>query len=240
MNITGPFRRRIARLAGVVLATAVVAGMGFGVSGQTGEDVDLTLVLAVDCSWSVDAGEFTLQMQGIADAVSSPEVLTAIQAGPNGRIAISVLQWSALNTQQVVVPWMVVGDEASALQLARSIALAPRLVNEGATSITSAIDAGLILQMSSPYRTSRRIIDVSGDGTNNNGGLPDAARDRAVSRGIVVNGLAIMNEVFYLDTYFENHVAGGTGSFVMKAADYTDFSIAIHRKLLREITLPTT
>jgi hypothetical protein len=222
-----------------MLAVLVVVATALALSAQTDDEVDLNLVLAVDCSWSVDSGEFALQMQGVAEAIGSPEVLTAIEAGPNRRVAIAVLQWSAVNTQQVVVPWTIVADAASAAQLAREIALAPRLVNEGATSITSAIDAGLILHMSAPYRTQRRVIDISGDGVNNNGGAPDGARDRAVRRGIVINGLAILNEVFYLDTYYKNHVIGGSGAFVMHAEDYEAFRQAIKRKLLRELTMPT-
>lgn len=225
----------LAMLAALVLAALLPAGS----SAEGEREVDLNLVLAVDCSWSVDAGEYLLQMQGLADALRSPDVLTAIQSGRRGRIAITVLQWSASAMQQVSVPWTVVEDAASASSLARAVATAPRLITEGATSVSSAIDAAVVMHLTAPQSAERRVIDVSGDGTNNNGSMPDGSRDRAVASGIAINALAILTEISYLDTYFRHHVIGGPDAFVLKADDFGAYHDAIKRKLIREITMPT-
>jgi hypothetical protein len=208
-------------------------------TGQAGTDVDLTLVLAVDCSYSVDDGEFALQMQGLARAFVSHEIAAAIASGPKGRIAVSLVQWSGFNEQRIVVPWMVVANDGSAERLALAIHTAPRLIGPGSTSIGSALDYATRLVLAAPIRGDRAIVDISSDGTNNNGPPPDPLRDRAVLSGVTVNGLVIMSEVFYLDLYFKNHVVGGPDHFVEKADTYADYGEAILRKLVKEISRPT-
>jgi hypothetical protein len=231
-------KRLRARIAIIGLA---LSGLGLTslATGQSGADVDLTLVLAVDCSYSVDDGEFELQMQGLARAFVSHEVAAAIASGAKGRIAVALVQWSGYGEHQAVVPWMVVANDGSAEQFALAIHRAPRLIGPGSTSISSAIDFVTQLTLTSPYRADRAIVDISSDGTNNNGGPVDPARDRAVLAGITVNGLVIMSEVFYLDLYFENHVVGGPDHFVEKADTYADYGEAILRKLVKEISRPT-
>ncbi len=221
-------------IGGIALvATAVLTG------GQARQAVDLTLVLAIDCSYSVNDAEFRQQMEGLARAFRHPDVVAAIMAGPKGRIAVVVMQWSGANVQAVAVPWMLVDGERSASDFAGRIESSGRHIEDGSTSISAAIDAGLVLQLRSPYAGARAVIDISGDGDNNNGGPPDASRDRAVAAGITVNGLVILNDLFYLDRYFENHVAGGAGHFVTVAGSYDDYSDAILLKLLKEISQPT-
>ena len=166
--------------------------------------------------------------------------MAAMFKSPRGVIAVVLVQWSGVGAQSVAVPWRSVANAADAFALAAEIAAAPRLTNGGSTSISSAIDAGVALILSSPYRGSRATIDVSGDGDNNNGAPPDLSRDRAVALGLTVNGLAILNDVFYLDKYYENHVVGGPGHFVITTDDYLDFAGAIRLKLLREIVWPTS
>lgn len=194
-------------------------------------------MLAVDCSDSVDEAEFRLQIEGLAEAFESPDIAQATQAGPNGRIAIAMLEWSDAGNAHTVVPWTLVGDQGSARELAATFR-AVRRVNRGVTSLSGALVASMSLQASLPARTGRRVIDISTDGTNNNGPRPDEIRDRAVDLGIVVNGLTILTDVPYLDAYFANHVKGGKGSFVIKANDYGAYHDAIKRKLLREIAQP--
>jgi Protein of unknown function (DUF1194) len=202
--------------------------------------VDLNLVLAIDCSNSVDAGEFALQVRGLANALSSPQVIEAIAEGPLGAIAVSVVQWSDEESQVVAVPWHIVGDEASARQLAGAVARLERLASGGATSISAMIIFGVALMQKSPTNAPRNVIDIAADGANNNGMRVDLARDLAVAGGIVINGLTIVNEVQYLQFYFRNHVIGGAGAFVELADDYADFERAIRQKLLREIKANVT
>ena len=193
-------------------------------------------MIAVDCSYSVDAGEFELQARGIALAFRTQEVLDAILQGAHGAIAVTVLQWSSQLSQEVAVPWTVVDSRESAFALSVAIEGMPRLTADGATSISAAIAAGIRLFELSPTRGLRRTIDVSGDGRNNNGPALRVARDTAVSRGITLNGLAILNEVQTLHLYFEQQMIGGTGAFVEVANRYSDYPEAMARKLVKEIT----
>lgn len=215
------------------------------VSAQTGTQtgaftVDVAIVLAVDCSWSVDETEYALQMGGLADAFASRDIHDAIAAGANGRIAVTLVQWAASDAQTLVVAWTVVETPEDALLLSARIAATPRVVRDGATSITAAITAGAALHGGRPVRALRQVIDISSDGINNTGGLPEPARDLAAARGITINGLTILNEVPYLHHYFRNHIVAGPGAFVEVADDYADYHRAIHRKLLREIGLPVS
>jgi hypothetical protein len=226
-----------------VFAMLALAGTALGLSsaatGQSGSDVDLTLVLAIDCSYSVDDGEFALQMQGLARAFVTHEVAAAIGSGPRGRIAVAVMQWAGVGEQRLVVPWTIVANDGSAETFALTLNSTARLIGPGSTSISAAIDAAVLATRASPYRGDRGIIDVSSDGTNNNGGPVDPARDRAVFSGITVNGLVIMSEVFYLDHYFKHHVIGGPDNFVERAETYADYGEAILRKLVKEISRPS-
>lgn len=225
------------------VATFALAGAALGLStaatGQSGADVDLTLVLAVDCSYSVDDGEFDLQMQGLARAFISHEVAAAIGSGPRGRIAVAVMQWAGVGEQRLAVPWTIVANDGSAESFALTLNSTSRVVGPGSTSISAAIDGAVLATRTAPYRGDRAIIDVSSDGTNNNGGPVDPARDRAILSGMTVNGLVIMSEVFFLDIYFDNHVVGGPDHFVEKADTYADYGEAILRKLVKEISRPT-
>ncbi len=202
-----------------------------------GHDVDLALVLAIDCSDSVDDGEFRHQLDGIARAFRHPSVIAAIREGSLQRIAVLAIEWSTPNAPVVIVDWSIVDSEAAAAAVARKVERARRLVI-GGTSISAAIDASSALLIAAPLRASRMVIDISSDGTNNTGGRPELARDRAVALGITVNGLVILNEVPYLKFYFENRVIGGPGHFVIDAADYLAYEKAILKKLLREIVRP--
>jgi len=202
--------------------------------------VDVAIVLAVDCSWSVDETEYAQQIGGLADAFASRDVIDAIAAGANGRIAVTLMQWAAPGAQRVVIAWTVIEAPEDALLLSARIAATPRMVGDGATSITAAITSGAGLHNARPVSALRQVIDISSDGINNTGGLPEPARDLAAARGITINGLTILNEVPYLHHYFRNHIIAGPGAFVEVADDYADYHHAIRRKLLREIGLPVS
>jgi hypothetical protein len=201
--------------------------------------VDLTLVLAIDCSYSVDSREFALQIEGMSRAFRDPEVIKAIAEGPLGRIAVSVVQWSDASHQRVAVPWTVIIGEGDAHGLAGRLATLPRLLADGGTSITAMIRFGAKLLNDSPVAGQRQVIDIAADGRNNNGGYPKPVRDDVAEQGITINGLAILNEVPTLGWYFEQNVIVGPGSFVVVANDYAAYADAIKRKLLREIIGPT-
>lgn len=200
-------------------------------------DVDLALILAIDCSFSVDSHEFALQMEGIGQAFMREDVKTAIAQGQRQRIAVSVVQWSDDRNQIVTLPWTVVSGDAEAEELGRILMNMPRQLAEGGTSISAALRFSAPLFNAAPS-AERRVIDVSTDGRNNSGPPVSPMRDRLVAAGITINGLTILNEWPTLDSYFENNVAGGVGYFVIPADDYEDYGEAMFRKLLREITGP--
>jgi hypothetical protein len=199
------------------------------------DKVDLLLVLAVDASGSVDDTRFALQQQGYAAAFRHPRVMAAIQSGPAQAIAVAMLQWTGPALQVRAVPWTRIGDAASAAAFADAIVRAPRALFGGGTSISGAIDAGTALLFESPYEGARRVIDISGDGSNNRGRSVTRARDEAVAAGIGINGLPILALEPDLDRYYEDNVIGGPGAFVIAAARYETFADAILKKLITEI-----
>ena len=200
-------------------------------------EVDMALVLAVDCSFSVDLGEFALQMEGLGQAFRRAEVKHAIALGNLQRIAVSVVQWSDESNQAVVLPWTIIASDDDAELLGERLARMPRTLTEGGTSISSALLYSAALLTKAP-RTTRHVIDVSSDGRNNVGVPVNAVRDRLVAQGITINALTILNEWPTLNIYFQNQVAGGEGHFVIPANDYEAYADAIYRKLLKEITGP--
>jgi Protein of unknown function (DUF1194) len=200
-------------------------------------EVDLALVLAVDCSFSVDAGEFELQMKGLGLAFQRPEVKAAIAHGNLQRIAVTVIEWSDANSQTVVLPWTVIASGEDADRLGEKLKATRRNLAEGGTSISSALLYSAALFASAPS-SPRQVIDISSDGRNNIGAPVAGVRNRLVAQGVTINALAILNEWPTLDSYFAGQVAGGEGHFVIPANDYKAYADAIYRKLVKEITGP--
>ncbi|MEQ8814427.1 MAG: DUF1194 domain-containing protein [Thalassobaculum sp.] len=205
--------------------------------------VDLELVLAVDVSRSMDAHEQALQRAGYVNAFRDAEVLRAIRSGPIGRIAVTYVEWAGAGLQHVVVPWMLVEDAASGDGVSRALEFAPYDARRR-TSISDALLFSAALFQTSGFAGSRRVIDVSGDGPNNQGVAVALARDRVLDQGIVINGLPIMLnprqpsgffDVAELDLYYEDCVIGGFGAFIVTVTDPSEFVSAIRRKLILEI-----
>jgi hypothetical protein len=208
------------------------------------EEVDLELVLAVDVSRSIDDDEFSLQRQGYAEAFTHPSVIQAIQSNPHRRIAVTFIEWAGADFQKVVVPWTVVSDPESGALFAEAIQREPRAF-WGWTSISGAIDYSMRVFANSPHTSTRRVIDISGDGVNNSGRNSADARDEAVAAGVTINGLVIMNDRptpgFFqmpqpaLDDFYRTQVIGGPGAFVIAIDDFSTFAYAIVNKLVKEI-----
>lgn len=200
-------------------------------------EVDLALVLAIDCSYSVDDGEFRLQMEGLGRAFSKDDVRRAIRSGKLGRIAISLFHWSNAANRRIVLPWTILSGGDDTLLVSETILALPRTLAQGGTSISSALLFAQAMLIKGPA-AERRVVDISSDGRNNTGILVSQVRDELVSQGTIINGLAILNEWPTLDKYFEKEVVGGEGHFVIPAGTYEDYADAIHRKLVREIIGP--
>jgi hypothetical protein len=201
--------------------------------------VDLNLVLAVDCSGSVDAREFALQLDGIASAIRDPEVLAAIAAGPHKSIGVSLLLWADPDEPKLTSPWQIIDGTDAAQSFADELAKSNIRIG-GGTGIGVAIGYGISVLKSSPFTSTRNVIDVSGDGEES-WELREPrfkllqARALARDNNVTVNGLAIMQDVKTLDAYYRDNMITGPGAFVERAANYEAFAEAMKRKLLREI-----
>jgi len=204
--------------------------------------VDVELVLAVDVSYSMDMDELAVQREGYAQAIVSKEFLQALKALPNGKVAITYFEWAASNDQKIIIPWRVIDGPETADAVADEILKTP-IRRASRTSISGAIYFAMPLFENNPYPGLRRVIDISGDGANNNGAPVTPARDEAVAKGIVINGLPIMvkdpsystMDIENLDWYYEDCVIGGPGSFVVAIKDREKFKEAIRTKLLLEV-----
>jgi Protein of unknown function (DUF1194) len=206
-------------------------------AAQNHPKVDLALVLALDVSGSVDRAEFALQRDGLAIALQHRRVIEAIARGPEGQIAVAVVQWGGLDEQSVSVPWTIISDHASAARFAQQLVRAPRRYMDGGTHISGLIRFATRFAIGAPVSAARRVIDISGDGIDNVQYSTHGARDGATRVGLTINGLAILNEDAKLDVYYKANVIGGPHAFVMTAQNYQDYAAAILRKLLREIDL---
>jgi hypothetical protein len=206
------------------------------------DDVDLELILAVDVSYSMDPDEQALQREGYVSALTSPEFLTALKAGIHGRIALTYFEWANSNDQKIVLPWRLIDDLGSAEAVAVEIGRAPYR-RAYRTSIAGALMFGSRLFETSGHRGIRRVIDVSGDGTNNEGPLIVPTREAVVANGVTVNGLPIMLkqpqpgsiDIEDLDIYYEDCVIGGPGAFVVPIKEREKFKDAVRTKLVLEV-----
>ncbi|SHF17494.1 Protein of unknown function [Kaistia soli DSM 19436] len=204
--------------------------------------VDVELVLAVDVSRSMDAGERAIQRQGYRDALRHPDVIRAIRSGLNGRIALTYFEWSGPGSENVVVPWSLVEDEEGADAFSAAIGPSQASGRFG-TSISSSLLFAASLFMDNGFAGERQVIDVSGDGPNNVGGPVVPARDAVLARGIVINGLPIVLrpggysafDIADLDGYYRDCVVGGPGAFTIPVTSSDQFETAIRRKLIQEI-----
>ena len=222
----------------MTLAVRIVLGCALIVSGAApalAQAVDLQLVLAVDTSGSVDQTRFMLQKQGYVAAFRNPRVMQAVRSGPRRAIAVTMTQWTGPTQQIQVVPWAMIRDNGSAEAFAAAVDDAPRQLYFGGTSISGAIDHAITLFAQGPFSSGRRIIDISGDGSNNRGRLVNTARDEAVAAGIGINGLPILALEPDLERYYRENVIGGPSAFAIAAKSYDEFAEAILKKLIIEI-----
>ena len=198
--------------------------------------VAIELVLAIDNSTSVDSREFELQRQGTAMAFADPEVIEAIKS-LNGGVAVALFQWGEKVRSRMVLPFTHINNRRTADAFAFRVAVLPRARPSAYTALGHAIIASAKLLEENGFDGARQIIDISGDGRNNNGISPEAARARVVALGITINGLPVMSDDNTLHHYYQSRVVGGPFSFIEPAIDYDAFAIAIKRKLLREFQL---
>lgn len=206
-------------------------------------EVDVQLILAVDVSRSIDEEEAKLQRQGYIDAFSDKHVIDAIMGGPVHRIAVAYVEWAGTGYQQTIIDWTLIDSPEAAQRFADKLAEAPR-----SAEMWTSISAGLLYCTAkfenNGFEGKRKVIDVSGDGRNNAGPDMGSVREAVLAKGIVINGLPVVNDrpnfgrppEKDLDAYYEQNVIGGPGSFMVVAKDFADFARAVRAKLIREIS----
>lgn len=217
-------------------------GADDGADRGGGLKVDVELVLAVDVSWSMDRGEQAIQRDGYTAAFRSDAVQRAIMEGGHGRVAVTYIEWAGMFSQSIVVPWTLIDSKASAEGFAYRLAT-EEPERQRRTSIASALDFIAPLFDHNGFDGVRRIIDLSGDGPNNQGRMVTAARDATIARGITINGLPLMTSsggfgwgsIPDLDRYYTDCVIGGPSAFIIPVDDWSQFPEAVRRKLVLEL-----
>ena len=208
------------------------------------EPVDVELVLAVDVSGSMSGQELRLQRDGYIAAFKSPDVIRAIEQGAYGKVAVTYIEWARDDLKRIIAPWTLIDSEASALAFSRRLALAP-VDNMQNTSISGMLRYGALTLETNAFQGERQVIDISGDGPNNQGGLVTEARDFVVAKGITINGLPLMAEGWIggivrgipsLDTYYTDCVIGGPLSFMLPVENWDGFATILRRKLVLELS----
>ncbi len=236
------------------LAVLVLAGACAATPSRArdqGIEVDAELVFGVDISYSMDRVEQELQRNGYVQALTSPEFLNALKSNALGKVAIAYMQWASYGDQDLVLDWTVISGPDSAKAAADKLAAAPYR-RARRTSISGAIDAATRLFNENGFKGARQIIDISGDGPNNDGRPVMQARADAIARGITINGLPLVGirpylgpaDIQDLDIYYEDCVIGGPDAFMISIHDTKSFVDATRSKLVREIArgsaAPTT
>jgi hypothetical protein len=219
------------RVSAILLGCLVLA-----LPARAAERVDAALVLAVDVSLSVDDGRYALQKEGIAAAFENPDLIAAIATAPEGAVAIELIEFSDPDRQIPVIGWTRIASAADARDLARRIRLVKRS-SHGLTGLADALLAAGSALIAAPYQATRLVVDVSGDGMSNIGTEITLARDTLIEAGITINGLPILSEEPWLETYYTDYVIGGPDAFVLPAENLASFADAMKRKILRELVV---
>jgi len=227
----------------VLAATSAFALAPFTATAAEREAVGMQLILAADVSGSVNATRYKTQQDGYLEALGDSRVLNVIRDLDPPVLAITFIAWA--REQEVMVPWMRVQD-AKSMDLFRN-----RLKNtqRPQIGINTLISRALLFcgrQFDQEFTGGRKVIDVSGDGDDNQGivGVREV-RDSLVAKGVVINGLPIIvkpPEYIFppqppegLDVYYRRHVVGGEGHVVIESIGFDNFKQAILQKLLLEI-----
>lgn len=235
MNAVASYWR--AALSGLALCVPLITS---AISAAS-EPVDVQLVIAVDTSSSMKSAELQLQRQGYAAAFRSREVIDAITDGAYGRVAVTYVEWGASGSRRLIVPWTMIGGVEDAHRVADLLERAT-VKSLFQTSISGAIRYGQRVLRDNDFDSNRRVIDISGDGPNNQGGLVTISRDAAIGEGITINGLPLMlrgnvlsRNDLSLDDYYADCVIGGPRSFLLPVRDWDQFPDAVRRKLVLEL-----
>lgn len=216
-------RRLIAALAALFAAPAAAQPL-----------CDIELVLALDVSRSVSTREYNLQVGGLADAFTNPEVQEAIRHLRGGVMA-TVMIWGDARQQKQTTGWTRLSSAAELNAFAAEIRKTRRAFGFTLTGLGAAMRYADELTETNPLTCRRRVIDISGDGVWNHGPRPSEIWATEMSRDVTVNGLVILGATPDPLPHYRDEVIGGPAAFVEVATDFDDYPRAILRKLLREL-----
>jgi hypothetical protein len=236
MDISAFLRR------GLMIAALLAFGSASPARAIAAEQVDIELVLAVDVSLSMSPDELEIQRQGYAAALTHERVIEAIQDGVHGRIAVTYVEWAGQSSQHIIVPWTIIANRDDALAFVKQLTANPPN-SARRTSISGALLFAGDLFAETSFRGTKRVVDVSGDGANNQGPPVDAVRDAVAAQGVTINGLPLMTsggtpsvfDIDDLDVYYTNCVIAGPGAFMIPVNDWSQFPEAVRRKLVLEL-----
>jgi hypothetical protein len=237
---------RLAR-QGLAGGAALALSLLLAAQAQSAEPVDIELILALDVSLSMSPDELAIQRDGYAAALTHERVIQAIAEGAHGRIAVAYFEWAGSSSHNVVVPWTIIASLEDAQRVVARLSASPP-ASARRTSISSALEFSADLFAESQYRGIKRVIDISGDGPNNQGPPVHIVRDELTAQGITINGLPLMTngglssayDVSDLDLYYTNCVIGGPGAFMIPVNEWSQFPEAIRRKLVLELVGPSS
>lgn len=239
------FRAASDRGRSIMKSALVVGVMMLSEAHSQATDVDAAIVFAVDASGSIDAAAADLQREGHAEAIRAPEVIAAIDRGNFGCIAIAYVEWASTGQTRTVMPWTSICGREDAQGAA---AIIRREGNKGnscrrscGTSISFAIDFGALLLDGYVGHASSRIIDISANGTNNDGLPVESSRLHAVGSGITINAIAVptflKGERQNLVDYLAENVIGGAGAFAVEPYTTNGYAAVLRRKMTIEISM---
>lgn len=222
----------------MVSLRSLVCALALLASPATAADCRLALVLAIDVSSSVDEAEDVLQRGGLASALIAPEVEAAVFAAPLP-VAIAVYEWSGRYNQEVLVDWTVLETRGDLLRVAETIGRSKRSHNEFPTALGYALGYGAGLFQRGPD-CHFSVLDMAGDGENNEGFPPASAYAEFPFAGVTVNGLVVEASDYQAEIslieYYQKNVLFGPGAFLEVARGFDDYERAMRRKLERELT----
>lgn len=221
--------RMLRALAGLAMAAVLLSP-----PQARAQTCKLALVLALDISSSVNAREYSLQLHGLARAFRTKEVIDAILTPEGAGIAAIVYEWSGYNQQDVVIPWTTLNSRADVLAFADRLSAHRRPFTDLTTALGKAIEYGASMFARAPP-CARRVIDISGDGENNDGVGPEYFRAQGKLDGITINGLVVQGAFPDPAPYYRSQVIQGPGAFLALARHFEDYPEVIIGKLLREI-----
>jgi hypothetical protein len=227
-----------------MIRTLILAAFIFLNCGQlrAQEQVDALVITALDVSSSINAQETMLQVEGMAQALRSPAFVQAATHGQHGRIAVLVFVW-ADGDHPELAGWRIIAGQADADGAAAELtAKLQALIDSSSrsvgtlTNLSGALDHARSLLQAAPFRATRRVVNIVGNGEDNVSEDPQRARAALLALGATINGVVLGGDPAVL-AYYRNQVIGGRGAFCMTAARAEDLTTVLVSKFVADLAM---